>query len=90
MGRIGQSMVKKAVGFDMDVLCHGTPRSAALGGFVASVQRVMDLRHREGLSRRRQTIEVVSLEDALRRADFVSLHVPLDDARERPPSRPTT
>ncbi len=37
----------------------------------------MDLRHREGLSGRKQSIEVVSLEDALRRADFVSLHVPL-------------
>jgi len=77
MGRIGQSMANKAVGFDMDVLCHSTSRSAALGGFVTAVQRVMDLRHREGLSGRKQTIEVVSLEDALRRADFVSLHVPL-------------
>jgi lactate dehydrogenase-like 2-hydroxyacid dehydrogenase len=77
MGRIGKSMVAKAVGFDMDVLCHSPSRSAALGSFVASVQRVMDLRNREGLSRRRQVIEVVSLEDALRRADFVSLHVPL-------------
>jgi glyoxylate reductase len=75
-GRIGQSVVHKAVGFDMDVLCHG-PRSAALGAFVTAVQRVMDLRHREGLSGRKQAIEIVSLEDALRRADFVSLHVPL-------------
>ena len=36
MGRIGQSMANKAVGFDMDVLCHSTSRSAALSGFVAS------------------------------------------------------
>jgi glyoxylate reductase len=77
MGRIGQSMAGKAVAFDMDVLCHSTTRSAALSGFVAAVQRVMDLRYREGLSSRKQTIEIVSLEDALRRADFVSLHVPL-------------
>jgi lactate dehydrogenase-like 2-hydroxyacid dehydrogenase len=76
-GRIGQSMVQKAVGFDMDVLCHSPSRSPALGAFVTAVRRVMDLRHREGLSRRRQTIAIVSLEDALRRADFVSLHVPL-------------
>jgi glyoxylate reductase len=75
-GRIGQSMVQKAVGFDMDVLCHGS-RSAALGSFVTAVQRVMDLRDRERLSTRRQRIEIVSLEDALQRADFVSLHVPL-------------
>jgi len=77
MGRIGQSMAKKAVGFDMDILCHSPSRSSALGAFTASVQRVMDLRHREGLAGRKQTIETVSLEDALRRADFVSLHVPL-------------
>jgi glyoxylate reductase len=76
-GRIGQSMVHKAVGFDMDVLCHSPSRPAALGAFVTAVQRVMDLRARERLCARRQTIEVVSLEDALRRADFVSLHVPL-------------
>jgi len=75
-GRIGQSMVRKAVGFDMDVLCHG-PRSAAHASFVTAVQRVMDLRFREGLCGRRQMIEAVSLEDALRRADYVSLHVPL-------------
>jgi phosphoglycerate dehydrogenase-like enzyme len=37
----------------------------------------MEVRHRERLSPRRQTIEYVSLDDALRRADFVSLHVPL-------------
>lgn len=77
MGRIGKSMVAKAVGFDMDVLCHSSRGSAALEGFVESVERVMEVRHREGLASRRQAIEAVSLEDALRRADFVSLHVPL-------------
>jgi len=76
MGRIGKSMVSKAVGFDMDVLCHSTSGRAE-DAFRARVQRVMDLRHREGLSSRRQKIEEVSLEDALGRADFVSLHVPL-------------
>ena len=76
-GRIGQSMVRKAVGFDMDVLCHSPSRSAALGAFVTAVRRVMDLRYREGFCARKQAIEVVPLEEALRRADFVSLHVPL-------------
>jgi glyoxylate reductase len=75
LGRIGRSMVDKAVGFDMDVLCHSP--SGSSGTFVDSVRRVMELRHREGLSRRLQTIEAVSLEEALGRADFVSLHVPL-------------
>jgi glyoxylate reductase len=77
LGRIGKSMVAKAVGFDMDVLCEDSRGTAALAGYVASVRREMDLRHREGLSSRRQTIEAVSLEEALRRADYVSLHVPL-------------
>ncbi len=77
MGRIGKSMVAKAVGFDMDVLCHSSRGPQALADYVASVQRVMDLRHREGLASRPQRIEAVSLEDALRRADYVSLHVPL-------------
>jgi len=76
MGRIGKSMVGKAVGFDMDVLCH-SPSGRDESAFVASVQRVMDLRRAEGLSRRKQTIEAVSLEEALQRADYVSLHVPL-------------
>jgi lactate dehydrogenase-like 2-hydroxyacid dehydrogenase len=77
MGRIGKSVVAKAMGFDMDVLCHSSRGPAALADYVAAVQRVMDLRHDEGLTTRRQKIEAVSLEDALRRADFVSLHVPL-------------
>jgi glyoxylate reductase len=77
MGRIGRSMVAKAVGFDMDVLCHSSGGPAALADYVASVQRVMDARQREGMASRPQRIEAVPLEDALRRADYVSLHVPL-------------
>ena len=76
MGRIGRSMVAKAVGFDMDVLCHDAS-GIPLEAYVAGVKRVMELRHAEGHASRRQTVEVVSLEDALRRADYVSLHVPL-------------
>ncbi len=75
LGRIGRSVVKKAVGFDMDVLCADVRHDQQ--AFVASVRRVMELRHREGLCARAQTIEQVSLAEALRRADFVSLHVPL-------------
>jgi glyoxylate reductase len=74
-GRIGKSVVKKAVGFDMDVLCHDP--AYADQEFVASVRRVMEARHREGLCPRQQTIEYVTLEEALGGADFVSLHVPL-------------
>ena len=76
MGRIGKSVVAKAVGFDMDVLCHDAS-GVPLGDYVAGVQRVMDLRQQEGHASRRQTIEAVALADALARADYVSLHVPL-------------
>lgn len=75
MGRIGRSLVQKAVGFDMDVLCYDP--SPDDGAFVAKIQRLMELRRAEGLTRREQRIETVPLDEALRRADFVSLHVPL-------------
>jgi glyoxylate reductase len=75
MGRIGRSLVQKALGFDMDVLCYDpTPDD---GDFLAKVRRVAELRHAEGLARRRQRVESVPFEVALREADFVSLHVPL-------------
>jgi glyoxylate reductase len=73
-GRIGKSFIKKAVGFDMDVLCHA-PRPDRK--FVDGVRRVMQVRHEEGLAARRQSIEYVPLEQALARADFVTLHVAL-------------
>jgi lactate dehydrogenase-like 2-hydroxyacid dehydrogenase len=59
----------------MDVLCHDP--SPDDGAFVAKIRRLMELRRAEGLTRREQRIETVPLEEALRRADFVSLHVPL-------------
>jgi glyoxylate reductase len=74
-GRIGKSFIKKAVGFDMDVLCHDPVFEDRK--FAESVQRVMDARHAEGLVKRRQRIRYLPFEQALREADFVSLHVPL-------------
>jgi glyoxylate reductase len=75
MGRIGKGLVNKAIGFDMDVLCHDPTYEER--SFVEAIRWVMEVRHRERLSPRLQKIEYVPLEDALRRADFVSLHVPL-------------
>jgi glyoxylate reductase len=72
-GRIGRSFVHKAVGFDMDVWLSAPRPDPA---FVASVQHVMDARH-EHLGTRRQQIGYLALDDALPRADFVALHVPL-------------
>lgn len=74
-GRIGKSFIKKTVGFDMDVLCH-TPAHQDRE-FMEAIRRVMKVRHDEGLTARRQSIDYVPLEEALRRADFVSLHVAL-------------
>ena len=74
-GRIGKSFIKKAVGFDMDVLCHDPAFQDEK--FVESIRRVLKVRHEEGLSTRLQTIAYVPFEEALGRADFVSLHVAL-------------
>ncbi len=74
-GRIGKSFIKKAIGFDMDVLCHDPAYQDQK--FVAGIRRVMQVRHDEGLVARRQSIEYVPFEQALGRADFVTLHVAL-------------
>lgn len=81
-GRIGKSFIKKAVGFDMDVLCYDPVYQD--GTFVDGVRRVMKARHEEGLATRLQTIDYVPLEAALGRADFVSLHVNLTRPGESP------
>ena len=75
MGRIGQAMAKKCSGFDMNILGYHPSRHDEK--FAASLQAVMDLRHLSGLQRERTTIRYASLADALRQADFVSIHVPL-------------
>jgi glyoxylate reductase len=74
-GRIGKSFIKKAVGFDMDVLCYDPAYQDQK--FVESVRRVMNVRQEEGLATRRQTIDYVPFEEGLKRADFVTLHVNL-------------
>jgi glyoxylate reductase len=74
-GRIGKSFIKKAVGFDMDVLCYDPAYQDAK--FVGSVRRVMKVRQEEGLSARPQTIDYVPFEEGLGKADFVTLHVNL-------------
>jgi len=74
-GRIGQALIKKCVGFDMDVLCYEPGKRPER--FIAGIQAEMDLRTSHGICTRKQTIRFDSLENCLRQADFVSLHVPL-------------
>ena len=84
-GRIGKAMVNKCMGFDMNILCYDPAFQDQK--FVAAIQQLMGLRHANGLQTEKTWIKYVSLEDALRQADFVSLHVPL--LREGESATPT-
>src|SRR5580765_8814520 len=74
-GRIGLALIKKCLGFDMNVLCYDPVYQNER--FVADTQHLMDLRHRLEMAKEKNWIRYVGLEEALRQADFVSLHVPL-------------
>lgn len=74
-GRIGRAFVKKAVGFDMDVLCYDPMFQDQ--DFVARIRRVTRARHEAELVACEQRIEYVELDTALAEADYVTLHVPL-------------
>jgi glyoxylate reductase len=84
-GRIGLAMIKKCSGFDMNFLCYDPAYQN--DAYVKAIQEVMDLRHAHGISRERTWIKYTTLDDALTRADFVSVHVPL--LREGESSTPT-
>ncbi len=74
-GRIGQAVISKAVGLNVNFLCY----DAAFENkeFIGKIQQELDLRHKLGLSAEKRTIRYVSLEEALGGGDFVTLHVPL-------------
>lgn len=74
-GRIGLAFIRKCLGFDMNVLCYDPVYQNQR--FAADVQHLMDLRYRFEMTKTRSWIRYVALEDALKQADFVSLHVPL-------------
>ncbi|HEY4765790.1 MAG TPA: D-glycerate dehydrogenase [Candidatus Sulfotelmatobacter sp.] len=79
-GRIGLALIKKCVGFDMNVLCYDPAYENQ--AFVTTIQAINDLRQATGLSREKAWIKYVPFEEALRGADFVSVHVPLLQAAE--------
>lgn len=74
-GRIGKSFIKKAVGFDMNVLCYDSDYQDHT--FVSAIQNLMDYRATIKLVSHLQTIRYVEFDEALASADFVTLHVPL-------------
>ena len=83
-GRIGQAMISKCSGFEMNVLCFDEYRNEK---FVGSMQKLMDVKHELGLARRKNWIRYAELDECLREADYVSLHVPL--LREGEAKQPT-
>ncbi|HWX54150.1 MAG TPA: D-glycerate dehydrogenase [Verrucomicrobiae bacterium] len=74
-GRIGQALIRKCVGFEMNVLCFDPAYQDHK--FVAGIQQVLDLAHANRLYQEKRWIKYVGIEEALGQADFVSLHVPL-------------
>src|SRR5690349_5216988 len=71
-GRIGLAMIKKCAGFDMNILCYDPAYQNH--EFIQGIQETMDLRHARGIQRESTWIKYVSFEEALRGADFVSVH----------------
>ncbi len=74
-GRIGQAVIKKCTGFDMNILCYDP--AFKNHEFVRAIQQLKDLRQSTGVTRERTWIKYVEFEQALREADFVTVHVPL-------------
>ncbi len=79
-GRIGLAMIKKCAGFDMNMLCYDPAYENH--NYINAIQECMDLRHARGIAKEKTWIKYVKFEEALRQADFVSVHVPLLRAGE--------
>jgi glyoxylate reductase len=75
VGRIGKAFAKKCVGLDVDILLDSA--SSRDDAFVERIDREMRHRYEAEFSRARRTIGYASFEEALARADYLSLHVPL-------------
>jgi glyoxylate reductase len=83
-GRIGLAMIKKCAGFDMNFLCYDPAYENQ--AYTKGIQETMDLRHARGIQREKTSISYVPFAEALKLADFVSVHVPLlrEDESETP------
>ena len=74
-GRIGLAMIKKCAGFDMNILCYDPAYQNH--AFVKAIQEIKDLLQRRGIAKEKTWIKYTTVDDALKEADFVSVHVPL-------------
>ena len=74
-GRIGKAFARKCIGLDMDLLLYSLRSRDER--FIDFGNQEMQLRYDAGFSRRLHTAGYASFEEALERADYVSLHVPL-------------
>jgi glyoxylate reductase len=74
-GRIGLAMIKKCAGFDMNMLCYDPAYENH--EYIKAIQETMDLRQARGITKEHNWIKYVPFEEAMRQADFVSVHVPL-------------
>src|SRR4029079_17599334 len=79
-GRIGLALIKKASGFDMNMLCYDP--AFHNDKYIAGIQELMDLRHARGIQKEKTWIKYVSFEEAMAGADNLSAHVPLWRAGE--------
>src|ERR1041384_964960 len=84
-GRIGLAMIKKCSGFDMNILCYDPAYQNH--EFIGGIQELMHLRHCRTIQKEKTEIKYVEFEEALRGADYVSIHVPL--LREGETDKPT-
>ena len=84
-GRIGLALIKKASGFDMNMLCYDPAYHN--DKYIAGIQELMDLRHARGIQKEKTWIKYVTFEEAMSGADYVSVHVPL--LREGETDKPT-
>jgi glyoxylate reductase len=84
-GRIGLAMIKKCAGFDMNILCFDPAYENH--DYIKAIQETNDLRFQRGISREKTTIRYTTLQEALSKSDFISLHVPL--LREGDSTTPT-
>jgi glyoxylate reductase len=74
-GRIGLAIIRKCDGFDMNILCYDPVYQNH--EFVRGIQQLKDSRQSLGITKDRTWIKYVDFEEALREADFVTIHVPL-------------